>query len=389
MRTGQLLCCLMTTVVLVGCSDDGQWHRLERSRVEHTVEATGQLVSADTVILMPPVVKNTWNFTIAFMAPEGSQAMPGMPVLAFDDKQQRDLLQNRRGELEEKRREAERTTLTAAQRAKDDELELARLQSDAERARRKAEQPAEGLASLEYRKLQLDRERADASLSLLQRKLVLGERARRLEGELLQSEIQRLSLEVQRLEGEIERLKIPAPRAGLVIHRTDWENNKLSVGQQVWLGQEVMEIPDLGRMRARVQVPEREAASIAVGQPVRISLEAARNRVFAGRVASLGRVFRSKSSSQPAVVFDTEIEILDPDPELMRPGMAVTAQIVTRIDEAALRLPRRAVSMQDGQPVALRQGLLGEERVALRLAAQVGEWFMVESGLDEGDRVRL
>jgi HlyD family secretion protein len=380
---------LLAFGLLAGCASNADWHRIDRARVERTAEATGQLVSADTAVLMPPVVKNVWNLTIAFMAPEGSQVQPGMPVLGFNEKQRVDQLQLRRGELDEKRKDAERTALTGAQRARDDELELARLESEAERARRKAEQPAEGLASLEYRKLQIDRDSADAALELFRRKLALATRARGLERELLQSEIQRLDLEVQRLEAEIARLKIAAPRAGLVIHREDWNRNKLAVGQQVWLGQEIMEIPDLTRMRARVQVPEREAAHVAVGQTVRITLEAARNRVFTGRVVDLGQVFRSKSRNQPAVVFDAEIEIDDVDAELMRPGMAVTAQIVTRVDEGALRIPRRAVSLQQGRPVAWRRGLLGEEAVELRLAAQVGDWFVVETGLAEGDRVRL
>ncbi len=376
-------------LLLAACGSDGQWHQIDRARIERSVEATGQLVSADSVVLMPPVVKNVWNFTINFMAPEGSQAMPGMPVLGFDDKQLADQLQLRRGELEEKRKEAESTALVNAQKAKDDELELARLASEAERALRRAEQPQEGLASIEYRKLQIDRERAQASLELSRRKLQLATRARAMERDLLDSEIERLGLEVQRLESEIGRLRITAPRAGLVVHREDWQNNKLSVGQQVWLGQEIMEIPDLSRMLAKVQVAEREAAHVRVGQEVRITLEAARNRVFAGRIASLARVFRSKSANQPAVVFDADIEILDPDPDLMRPGMAVTAQIITGVDENALRIPRRAVGMRDGKPVAQRRSLAGSNDVALTLSTQVGEWFVIEDGLAEGDWVRL
>ena len=68
---------VLLVLALAGCAGDGNWHRIERARVERSIEATGQLVSADRVVLMPPVVKNTWNFTIAFMAPEGSQVQAG------------------------------------------------------------------------------------------------------------------------------------------------------------------------------------------------------------------------------------------------------------------------------------------------------------------------
>lgn len=384
---GAMIGCMV--LALTACSGGADWHRVERARVEYSVEATGQLVSSDTAVLMPPVVKNTWNFTIAFMAPEGSVVAAGMPVLGFDDKQVADQLQQRRGELEEKRREAERATLTHAQTAQDDALELARLASESERATRKAEQPADAVAGLEYRKLQIDAQRAQRVLELYRLRMAQSARARALERELLESELQRLGLEVQRLEAELARFRVAAPRAGMVIHRNNWEGNKLIVGQQVWLGQEVMEIPDLGRMRARVQIPEREAARVRLGQVARIRLEAARDRVFSGRIVSLGDVFRQKSETQPAVVFDAEIEIDAPDPGLMRPGMAATAEIVIGVDASVLRLPRRAVSMRDGQPVATRRGLLGEATVPLVLSAQAGEWFVIESGLVEGDEVRL
>jgi hypothetical protein len=45
-------------------------------------------------------------------------------------------------------------------------------------------------------------------------------------------------------------------------------------------------------------------------------------------------VVRTKSRNQPARVFDAVVELDNADPELMRPGMSVTAEIETRAEAA-------------------------------------------------------
>ena len=80
-------------------------------------------------------------------------------------------------------------------------------------------------------------------------------------------------------------------------------------------------------MEVYLEIPERESALVAVGQEVHFYLDAVPDRQFKGRIVELASVIHSKSINQPARVFDATVSLLKPDPELMRPGMSVSAEI--------------------------------------------------------------
>ena len=58
------------------------------------------------------------------------------------------------------------------------------------------------------------------------------------------------------------------------------------------------------------------------------SMDAVPDKIFHGKITELASVVHTKSINQPAKVFDAQVALLDPDPELMRPGMSVNAEIL-------------------------------------------------------------
>ena len=114
----------------------------------------------------------------------------------------------------------------------------------------------------------------------------------------------------------------------MVIHVRDRRNNKLSVGDNVWGGRRVVEFPNLDQLEAHVEIPEREAARIRVGQQVRFTLDAAPDKVFLGEITELASVIHTRSINQPDKVFDATVRLLNPDTELMRPGMNINAEVL-------------------------------------------------------------
>jgi HlyD family secretion protein len=88
-----------------------------------------------------------------------------------------------------------------------------------------------------------------------------------------------------------------------------------------------MELPDLSRLQVHLEIPERESARIAVGQKVRFVVDAAPDKPFFGEITSLASVIHTRSNNQPARVFDAIVSMQDPDTNIMRPGMSVSAEI--------------------------------------------------------------
>jgi len=80
-------------------------------------------------------------------------------------------------------------------------------------------------------------------------------------------------------------------------------------------------------LELHLEIPERESARITVGQKVSFSLDATPDQPFEGQVTGLASVVHTRSRSQPAKVFDAIVSLRAPDPDLMRPGMSVNAEI--------------------------------------------------------------
>jgi len=123
---------------------------------------------------------------------------------------------------------------------------------------------------------------------------------------------------------------VKSPKSGIVVYKTDRRGEKHSVGDTVWMGRQLIELPSLDQMMIKAEILEADAGRIAVGQEVDIVVDAASDRVFKGRIKSLGSVFRRKSKDQPNIIFDAQISINKADPEIMRPGMAVRVKIFTQ-----------------------------------------------------------
>ena len=92
------------------------------------------------------------------------------------------------------------------------------------------------------------------------------------EVKILEREVAVLELEAEKLQASIKSMTIMSPGAGVVIHVRDRRNNKMTVGDNVWGGRRVIEFPDLEKLEATVEIPERESARVRVGQQVRFSL---------------------------------------------------------------------------------------------------------------------
>ena len=59
--------------------DETEWVRVERDDLVLGVEVSGTLKSVVTDLVGPPQLRNTWNFKIAYMAPEGEEVHRVLP----------------------------------------------------------------------------------------------------------------------------------------------------------------------------------------------------------------------------------------------------------------------------------------------------------------------
>lgn len=291
-----------------------------------TLRVDGEVYAQRSSPLMPPAVDRLWQFNITQLAPDGGTVKKGDVVVAFDSSELVRQLSEKQSLLQEKQRQLENLELDLAERERNERLATAEAASQQEKAQRKTEQPRELIAALEYDKLVEERRRTTRRAELAARREQLAAEQRRQERRLVNSQLSQLQADVTRLKASVAALNLPAPRDGVMMHKSSWNGEKFDVGSQVWRGQTIAEIPDATTLAVRAQLPERDLRRVAVGVPARIVVEGGGGSVHLGKVAGIGRAVRSKSQVQPVPVLDLEIRLDDPKARL-RPGQAVRVEL--------------------------------------------------------------
>jgi multidrug efflux pump subunit AcrA (membrane-fusion protein) len=299
------------------------------------VRVTGELRSSQSYYFGPPSIPDMWNYTIAYMAPDGEEVKEGTVILRFDGQELMTRMRDKSNALNEKQKELEKARIVARETLAEARLAVEESKAALDKAHLKADIPAELLANRDYRENQILLQLAELDYELRQQEVLKEEDIQRTEVEILEREVDVLQAEVASLQGSIDSMAVKAPGDGVVIHATDRRQGKLAVGDNVWMGRRVMEFPDLTKLQAHLEIPERESARIKIGQTVRFALDAVPDRQFHGEIVELASVIHTRSINQPEKVFDATVVLDHADTELMRPGMSVKAEILVNGGEDA------------------------------------------------------
>jgi len=167
---------------------------------------------------------------------------------------------------------------------------------------------------------------------------------------------------------------LSAPIDGAVRER------RASVGEFLAAGAPVFGLVRNHPLRLRVAVPEREAASVRVGQAVRVQLEGD-SAVHAGRVARL-----SPSIQEQNRTLTVEAEVANRDGR-MRSGSFARAEIVVEADRTAVMVPAGTVVTFAGleKVFVVKDGKAVEQRI--RTGRRSGDRVEILEGVAAGDPV--
>lgn len=388
--TAAIVVVLIMLVTVAGSSSDSPESRVvkvEKGPFLIKVHAVGQLESAASLYIGCPPIRQFWNYTISFMAPEGKAVKQGDLILGFDSKELQERLMLRQSELETAKKELERIRLVEQETKDNLILNIAEAQMREKKARRKTLQPDDLIALNEQKKIRMDLELAEMQVNLFRSRVKNQNKRMKTLLSAQESKIKELESQVSEYRQAIETLNVKAPKSGMLVYAVDWHGRKKNVGDRCWVGTMIMEMPDLSQMQVAAVIPEPEAGKIKEGLTVEIRLDSNPDRVFTGKIKSMGRIFRTKSYDQPAIVFDVIIDILDPDPELMRPGMAAGVDIIVSSKENILQVPESAIIYDEAGLFVRKKSFFSKKMVPVILGVRSGGMVEVLTGIKENDRV--
>jgi len=367
--------------------DHGRWVRVQRRDLVLGAAVDGELRAVDSAELKPPQIPELWDFRISFMAPEGAEVSSGDPVLGFDPSQLEQELQEKIAERDSAAKELEQRTRDLELERRRQELTLAEARGRLRRAELELAVPEEVRARNELARARIEHHLATLEIAALGAGLEHHDSASASELEAMRQMRDRAASRAVELGDHIAQLTVRAPRAGTVTYARNWRGERKKVGDSAWKAEAILQIPDLGRMRAEGQVTEADAGRVAAGQKVTLRLEALPDQEYGGVVKTVRRSVQAKSSSNPQKVVRLSVDLDSTDARRMRPGMRFRGQVIAERLAGVLAVPKDAVTWQPGGAAVRVRTLFGERVVFPSLGRRNPEAFEVLAGLDEGDSV--
>ena len=195
--------------------------------------------------------------------------------------------------------------------------------------------------------------------------------------------------EVRRVRRQLDALEVKAPRAGILTWVRDDKGDLPQIGEQVWRGQTLAEIPTLSELGIEAFVVEADFGGIVPGREATVTLDAHPELSYRARVTRVDPVAQRRLEGSPSLFFQVQLELEKTDLSVMKPGQRVTASILVEEVANALVVPRQALFSEEGAYVVYRATGRDFERTPVQISALARGLAVIASGLDAGSRVAL
>jgi HlyD family secretion protein len=352
------------------------------------VTADGNLTAVRDTPLTAPV-KSNQPLTLSWLVDDGAEVAEGDLVARFDASQ---LEKDRDDGLSDRRISSHRIDSAESLRS----ATVGKLELDAEVATEELEVAREFqstdlrlFSKMEIVESQIDTELAETRAEHAHASQGIQDRLSATEIELLKIEQRKAEIKVEQAEEGLSALEVRAPHAGIVMLDRDWRGNPVRVGDTTWPGRPLAKIPDLGEMQAEVYVLEADAGGLAPGQSATVWLESDPGTAHAAVVKSIDPMAGRRNRRVPVQYFRTVLALESTDPDAMKPGARVHAEIRIADLDAAVTVPRQALCTLDGEPIVYRLESGAFEPVQVELGPAAISRVAIASGLADGDVIAL
>ena len=386
---------LRTTVssllLLAACSrpaDDIATFKVEPITFARRVTAEGTLKATRATPVTAPQ-NATSPLKVSWIADDGSLLRKGDVIVRFDATDFENLLlagnEARKNANNRLTKETAESGATRKNLGRDARL----AQSELEAAKRFKFDDAEIFSR--YARIENEVDQDLASSKKRHAEEVLGVRGSlaAVERDLIAIDDRKAGMKIKQAEEGLQALQVVAPHDGILVLQRNWRGDMPRVGDSMWRGQPIGEIPELQTMKAEVFVLEADAAGLAVDQKATVSLEADASATFAGKVTNVDKVARPRIPRQPVQYFGVTVELDRTDPKLMKPGARVRAVLEVENQANAFAIPRQALFEKNGKKLAYVRRGDRFEPVEVTIGSSSAGRVVVAKGLKRGDEIAL
>lgn len=365
-------------------------YTVKQEKLERKVTAEGNLRAVKATPLTVPQSQNDWGgMKVAWIAQDGVPVKAGEIVVKFDPTEPEKAIRDGKADLESAsaRMSAEQINGRAAVDARDTAAILA--DKELEQTQKFQEKDKEIYSRNQIIEAEIDTTLADA-------RKTHAEKTKKIERDLSHSKVGVIAVDAQKAKTAIknaqtalENMQIKAPHDGLFVLQRDWRGDVPKLGDQLWPGQNVAEIPLLETMEAEIFVLEVDGSGLAKDQVAEITIEARPEVVYQGKVRLVDKLAKPRVRNVPIQYFAVVVELARTDVVTMKPGQRVQAKLLLDQSEA-LVVPRQAIFQKDGKSAVWKKDAKGAfAAVEVELGASTAGRVVVTKGLAAGDEIAL
>lgn len=330
---------------------------------------------------------------ITYLAPEGTIVKAGDRLVELDSLTILNKIKDNEEKIFAAENEIVKTRATNEGALRDLEVELSKLWLTYEQAKLKAIVPADVQPRREYQdaQLALEKGKTEYENQLFKIEQKKKEQAAELQTKIIDNE--KLKVQLNRDKSYLNGMQLKAPADGMVIYCDHWNRNerrKLQVGDMVWMGLPLVNLPDLTEMEVLAQVNEVDGPKLSLGGKAEVRLDTYPETAITGSIKEISQTAIKASWMAKAKVFRVVVSLDRTVMEIMKPGMSAQVSVAVSETESNLLVPRTAVRFDGDSPTVTRfEGADAQRQVAVTvLSADITNYLLAGNGaLKEGDRI--
>ena len=151
----------------------------------------------------------------------------------------------------------------------------------------------------------------------------------------------------------LSQVTIASPMDGIITRRNIEEGENVVVGTMNNAGTVLLTVADMSAIQAEIEVDETDIPTVTIGQAAVVTIDAAPDRMFKGRVTEIGNSpiqaaaqTNATTGQGQATNFKVVVTIDDPVPDV-RPGFTCTAEITTATRKNVVAVPIQSLTVRE------------------------------------------
>jgi len=384
---------LCAAVLLISCNKEKTVEVPVSKAVKGTfyldVIETGEIQAIQSINVTSPNISWRYgNLKITQIVKDGKEVEAGDTLLVFDPSEVKKAIVEAQGRLEMSYAELEK--MKAQQQSDLEEqkadYEVTRLSQEISKI---TFESATYEANIKRKEIQLNLDKANIALARAKEQI---ENQIKIQAEDVKQKMLSIEQDKSRLKEAnetLDKLFLASPTPGIAIINRNWSSDaKFQVGDQCWSGQNLIQLPNLKKLKATVQINEVDISKVVKGLKVEIKPDAFSDSIYNGEVISVANLAVNKEGSSKIKVFPVDILIKDGGKKLL-PGLSVSCRLLVRKIDNVVFIPIDGVLTNGVEEYVYVKTKKGFEKVIVETGVSNTDHIVITKGLKAGDIVAM